>query len=470
MANRVGQSDGWLLRFRWLLPLILLPPALVAALQAGDKIMPVLSLDAWEYLCLAIALSGVVIRALAVGFADDGALPSSGVYSVVRYPLHLGSCLSLVGLSMLPGAPWFVLATIAALLIWYGRLIDQTERALAQRFACTYPQWAAKTPAFVPRTLQWRPPGAAFSPRRVLTHESNDFYFVVAGFVFLEFACDVLGERETLHQWLSEDMKWAALFLAGTFAYAAIRLAGPFPDAATTGARTAAPDRPARAGRSARASTAASSDESHDLWNDREFDAPHLAALIAARLGPGDRLVEVGCGSGALAVLASLMVPDSRNPIADVLGIDAAAGKIAAARKRASLAGSSARFRIGAAEALPLDDASVGALVSTNILHPLPSEARRQTLREMRRVLKPGGRLVIAELVRPASLADIIEERHARSALRALRAKPADDIIAALRAEGFRDAEVVETFGCSVVIRGVKPGGSVASGGAGPGS
>jgi protein-S-isoprenylcysteine O-methyltransferase Ste14 len=120
MTNELAR-EPWLFRFRWFMPLTLLPLALLAALEADPTGMHLgRSLkDWWEGLCLLIALTGLVVRALAVGFpeavaggrADELELPTTGMYSIVRYPLFLGTYISLLGLSLLPGAIWFVLAT-----------------------------------------------------------------------------------------------------------------------------------------------------------------------------------------------------------------------------------------------------------------------------------------------------------------------------------------------------------------------
>ena len=88
MTNEFGR-DAWLLKFRWIMPLTLLPFAILAAFQAdvarnhhiGHSLR-----DGWEIFCLAVAFGGLAIRFLSVGFAESGpGSPSGGRSAFDRY-------------------------------------------------------------------------------------------------------------------------------------------------------------------------------------------------------------------------------------------------------------------------------------------------------------------------------------------------------------------------------------------------
>ena len=120
------------------------------------------------------------------------------------------------------------------------------------------------------------------------------------------------------------------------------------------------------------------------------------ATLSAAELHPGDRLVDVGCGTGELVLRAALLGA-GRSRAVDAIGIDATPGMIEIARRRARELHAAARFELAVAEALPLAEGSAQAVTSSFFFHHLPSDVKREALREMWRVLAPGGRLVITD-------------------------------------------------------------------------
>lgn len=127
------------------------------------------------------------------------------------------------------------------------------------------------------------------------------------------------------------------------------------------------------------------------------------ATLAAAALRPGDRLVDVGCGTGKLAIVAAAYLQRAGGG-GDALGVDATPGMIDLARQRAFRDGSAARFEVGVGEKLPVADASADAVTSSYFFHHLPADVKRQALREMWRALVPGGRLVVTDYARPRSL------------------------------------------------------------------
>jgi SAM-dependent methyltransferase/TusA-related sulfurtransferase len=112
------------------------------------------------------------------------------------------------------------------------------------------------------------------------------------------------------------------------------------------------------------------------------------------QLRPGARVVDVACGAGIDSLIAAGMVaPDGM-----VIGVDMTPAMLAKARRSADLAKvTNVEFREGYSEALPVPDAWADVVISNGALNLMPDKLK--TLQEMARVLKPGGRLQIADII-----------------------------------------------------------------------
>jgi ubiquinone/menaquinone biosynthesis C-methylase UbiE len=112
--------------------------------------------------------------------------------------------------------------------------------------------------------------------------------------------------------------------------------------------------------------------------------------IALANLKSGESVLDVGCGTGTLTMAAKRHVGAEGR----VVGIDASPEMIARARKKAARAGLDITFDTATIEAMPFADGSFDVVVSSAMLHHLPDETRRKGLQEVRRVLKPGGRML----------------------------------------------------------------------------
>jgi arsenite methyltransferase len=123
------------------------------------------------------------------------------------------------------------------------------------------------------------------------------------------------------------------------------------------------------------------------------------------RLHPGETVVEIGSGAGFDAVLAARQV----SPTGRVIGIDMTPAMLDKARATATLLGlSNLEFRQGYAEELPVPDGTADVVISNGVINLTPDKAA--VFGEIARVLKPGGRMQIADIIVTKTVPDAAKE------------------------------------------------------------
>ena len=153
-----------------------------------------------------------------------------------------------------------------------------------------------------------------------------------------------------------------------------------------------------------------------------------------ASLRPGETVVDLGSGAGLDCFLAAQQV----GPAGSVIGIDFTQTMIDRATENTVKLGlANVSFRLGDIEVLPLDDAMVDVIISNCVINLAPD--KEAVFREAFRVLRPGGRLMVSDIVltRPAT-----EEEMADLALRTeciSGSLPVDHYVETVRAAGFQN-------------------------------
>lgn len=189
-----------------------------------------------------------------------------------------------------------------------------------------------------------------------------------------------------------------------------------------------------------------------------------------AALRPGEVVIDLGSGAGFDCFLAARQV----GPTGRIIGVDMTHEMLKKARENAAKIGAvNVEFRLGELEYLPVADNTADALLSNCVINLVPDKA--QVFREAFRVLKPGGRLAISDVVNSAPLPAELQADSALLCGCISGAAPVDRIEAWLARAGFVDVRVtpqpesreliatwapgrgIEDFVVSAVVEGRKP-------------
>ncbi len=183
------------------------------------------------------------------------------------------------------------------------------------------------------------------------------------------------------------------------------------------------------------------------------------AALVRlveqAQLASGQRVLDLGCGTGAGTLVAKRAHPDI-----EIVGIDPDARALARARHKVEHAGLAIDFQQGFGDALPVTGGSFDRVLSSFMFHHLESAQKPAVLREVRRVLRPGGRLHLLDFGGAghglgAFLARLVHGEES------LNANTDDALTALMREAGLVDAAESEgrssLFGGLIYYRATRP-------------
>ncbi|WP_433684706.1 class I SAM-dependent methyltransferase [Nocardia sp. CA-119907] len=172
-----------------------------------------------------------------------------------------------------------------------------------------------------------------------------------------------------------------------------------------------------------------------------------LAVLSGA--GPGDLVLDIGCGTGYLTRRLAAVVGSGT-----VVGLDPSAAVLDHARRITKEP--NCTYTVGVAESLSAQDNSFDVVANCLMLHHLPEDLRATALAEMRRVLRPGGRLLIGEFRPPANPVG----RHLVGALTgpAMEHNPIDLLAPMVVDAGFEQVDSADLHPWIRVVTAVKPG------------
>jgi ubiquinone/menaquinone biosynthesis C-methylase UbiE len=160
--------------------------------------------------------------------------------------------------------------------------------------------------------------------------------------------------------------------------------------------------------------------------------------VAMAELQPGEVVLDLGSGGGIDCFLASKLV----GPEGKVIGLDMTTEMVELSRKNALKVGSTnVEFQLGEMESIPIPEASVDVIISNCVINLSPD--KDAVFKEAFRVLRPGGRMVVSDIVTHGELPDVIRDQLSAWAGCIAGALNEMDYLGRIEASGFEEVEIL---------------------------
>lgn len=230
LLENLEKQGNYLFKYRGTLPLAIVCTGILLDFDSRlslYKTMNTLGFRSYELLCLAVALTGLFIRIVTVGYTPEGtsgrntdqqeaaSLNTSGMYSMVRHPLYLANFFMWLGACLMIYNFSFTIIIILIFWIYYERIMFAEEQFLRRKYGEVYLNWASKTPTFIPRFRNWSSPSLSFNYRKVLRQEKTGFCALLILFFILDFTREI----GNLKIFFSEEWYWTMGLIIGLLSY-----------------------------------------------------------------------------------------------------------------------------------------------------------------------------------------------------------------------------------------------------------
>jgi protein-S-isoprenylcysteine O-methyltransferase Ste14 len=221
LSEKMVSEGSWLLRNRKFLPIILF--LLIICSMWIKRYLYNQEYLWYDILCLAVTFSGELIRIIARGYSANRTserynqeqvlteLDTTGLYSIIRNPLYLGTFLVWIGIAMFTYVYW--LLSLFCLIFWlyYERILVAEEEYLASIFGNEYTDYTTKVASFIPSLKEYKPPKYKFSLQNVLHWEITGFYGIIVSFFVIEIIKELLAGGR-----LHNELFWIVFAVIGT--------------------------------------------------------------------------------------------------------------------------------------------------------------------------------------------------------------------------------------------------------------
>ncbi|MBI5894371.1 MAG: hypothetical protein HZB79_12155 [Deltaproteobacteria bacterium] len=194
LKDRFTHIGHFFFKYRSYLPLVML----LVFFEERGHFLNIVDNIFYEMFCIFVALSGIVIRILTLGFVHEGTsgrntktqkaaeLNTTGAYSIIRNPLYLGNYLILLGMSLLAQNHEVVIFNTAIFVIIYIPIIFTEESFLIEKFGEEYIRYARTVNCMLPGFKNFRTPDKEFNIKIVLKREHDTWFASVISLVLVE--------------------------------------------------------------------------------------------------------------------------------------------------------------------------------------------------------------------------------------------------------------------------------------------
>jgi len=217
-------------RPRGIIPILIVPLATLLVVGYASPLVSLHFHEVCEIFCLLLSFVGLAIRMLAAGYlsaepTNDASPPrcrktlfTDGIFSIVRYPRYLGDYFIGLGVVLIPFVWWLPVLYSLAFWLYYKHIIANEDEVARRKFGRRFDEWAAATPALIPRVSRWRPARTPFSFRTALRREHTALLLVVALHSSVEWLEHLVLERRIML-----EVFWIVITVTGLAVYLVVR-------------------------------------------------------------------------------------------------------------------------------------------------------------------------------------------------------------------------------------------------------
>ncbi|CAA9197759.1 hypothetical protein FLACOL7796_01832 [Flavobacterium collinsii] len=208
LQEEFEKQSLWLLKYGKTFPYIMLIVGYLLLLKS-EKYPDGLVLrqssyeNLYEALCLGLSLSGCILRIITMGYTPSAKLPDHkgistshhyvfGAYSIVRHPLYLANFIIWLGMIIITGDFWFIIAFGLLYFIYLERIMMAKEKQLKSKFGFKYSRWAENVPAILPNVWLYKKPHSAFNWEKISQRETGRLCSTFFIFFVFEISCQVM--------------------------------------------------------------------------------------------------------------------------------------------------------------------------------------------------------------------------------------------------------------------------------------